>query len=1383
MENNAQIFLSYRSADVDFALRLAADLKNAGINLWMDRMDIKPGDDWPQALEAGVNNCAAMIVIVSEGYIQSKHCLRELHRADRMEKKLFPIVLSEIPAQDTPIELERAQHISFTDWQNEDAYKISLIRLIDVLADDFPGQPRQKPGIEEQYITSLIASLGTQKASREYSDLELDDDQQLDQQPYSEDLWQHTDAFVLLPGQSEDDVSSRVDLDDVREAVERFPRFLLVGRNGTGKTNILLRLALISAHRRLADPNNAPVPVLVWLTEWEDDLDAQTFITRHYPDMLRYVPNQKVALFLDGLDELRDSSPDKAQQLQQWLALPDAPEQVVMTCRTADNADLSRGWPQVIIEEMDEENIRYFISKYLEEIAAAAFAAQMIPQNDLDRENPFHLFSMARMPYFLSAMISIYRPSAGDLPETLGDVLSRVVRQLWRWVEMRSRETIPSLDDMQAAFANLALALLEAGETDLSREAARSHLGGETMLSLGHKARLIDMRGDCVSFYHPLIAAYFAVLAIAPDSAVEHIAAPLFDTRGRPITNPWEALAPVGVGMSSEPEAVLFAIAQRNPYLALNSILSGNPVAVSTLDEIIMLTESAARNDSDGILEAARLMIRAQSYKRALPLLVSALRHGRWPIRETAAKLIRMVTVDPLTELVSTLRTGGDDIENDVAMALDFYGDKAWPVLYTLLADEPSAVRRNVIATLGQNYDRAGVPGLVNALQDDDKTIVKESIVALGMICDPDVLPVLFDQLENGVQNVRSAAAQALSNYGIIAVNGLVDQMASFEPVVRRLSIKSLGTIGDKAVVPGLARGLGDPDVNVRAEALKAIDSTSLGEHFVPELIACLRDTAKPSWGKKRICDLAASLLEASDNAEAQTVIKQWHKNRKTNDANTEEKPSTAEESTMRVSNERTASQAKSRLARDKQQNIVVQRIAMLKKRLADKNWEVRKQAVEELATVGEPALPLLVTHTKDTDERVRLAVVKSLARIRIRPAIEALLTMLQDSDSNVVDAAGEALAAIGRVALPGLVNTLKGEHLGARAEAIETLGKIGDPSAVPHLIPCLQDDRKPWLGDPISQITARALRQIATEDALKAVASWEKRQAKKAGKPAPEEPATINGAATTDAPKGKPSNGASESITDTGLDRHEILPRLVESVRTLQDNARDEAAKALRNYAKTMRGNVGDDLVRPLVLNLKHPDWFIRWTMAEALGWIYGDLTTQTLMGTLDDPVWTVRVAAIHALVEIGEPQAVPKLVSMLAHDPETKVREMVAEALGVIGDETAIPALVTAANDHDEFVRRVAIEALGRLQATAATHTLLKAINDENIDVKMSAIQALGQIKAEDAVPAIAPMLQDETTPPWEQVRVCDVAEQALEQIATPDALDVLSNWRERT
>lgn len=44
-------FFSYCREDSDFALRLAGDLKEAGASVWLDQLDIVPGQRWDRAVE------------------------------------------------------------------------------------------------------------------------------------------------------------------------------------------------------------------------------------------------------------------------------------------------------------------------------------------------------------------------------------------------------------------------------------------------------------------------------------------------------------------------------------------------------------------------------------------------------------------------------------------------------------------------------------------------------------------------------------------------------------------------------------------------------------------------------------------------------------------------------------------------------------------------------------------------------------------------------------------------------------------------------------------------------------------------------------------------------------------------------------------------------------------------------------------------------------------------------------------------------------------------------------------------------------------------------------------------------------------------------------
>ena len=47
----ANVVLSYARANADFALRLGGELRSAGVDLWVDQLDIPPGVPWDRAVQ------------------------------------------------------------------------------------------------------------------------------------------------------------------------------------------------------------------------------------------------------------------------------------------------------------------------------------------------------------------------------------------------------------------------------------------------------------------------------------------------------------------------------------------------------------------------------------------------------------------------------------------------------------------------------------------------------------------------------------------------------------------------------------------------------------------------------------------------------------------------------------------------------------------------------------------------------------------------------------------------------------------------------------------------------------------------------------------------------------------------------------------------------------------------------------------------------------------------------------------------------------------------------------------------------------------------------------------------------------------------------------
>lgn len=84
------IFISYSHKDTEYVHRLQEELVKQGFSVWMDdRID----DDapWPKIIQDHLSTCAALILVVSENSFKSEWVQKEVARARRIGKPLFPI--------------------------------------------------------------------------------------------------------------------------------------------------------------------------------------------------------------------------------------------------------------------------------------------------------------------------------------------------------------------------------------------------------------------------------------------------------------------------------------------------------------------------------------------------------------------------------------------------------------------------------------------------------------------------------------------------------------------------------------------------------------------------------------------------------------------------------------------------------------------------------------------------------------------------------------------------------------------------------------------------------------------------------------------------------------------------------------------------------------------------------------------------------------------------------------------------------------------------------------------------------------------------------------------------------------------------------------------
>ena len=517
-DQSGHIFISYRSLEPELPLRLAADLRNAGVRIWLDRLDggIRPGDDWRRSLEKAVDSCAAMIAVLSPEYVSSEYCRNEMARANTRGVPIFPIVLREVAS---PIEVQRTQFVDFRRWKDEAVYAARFEALLDELRKSAQQQIGEPPDPERRYLTTLISQLEAKRAVSHYVDLagEIDDlagRGLVRPSPSLVDTWGLDGEFQLLeqPAKPAAAVGALeavpVPLESIRDAAEKYPKFVLLGKPGTGKTTTLRRLALDAARVRFEHPRTAPLPMLVELPRWRHEPTPLDFVQGYCPfdvDLAGALGTGAVTLYLDGLNEMGAAGPANAKALRDWIHSAAGPQRVILTCRSDDYAALDLKLPIVWVNTLGEQRIEQFVASYLEGEAEAFLGL-------LKRLDQPSLSQLSSNAYLLTILIAVYKRSgAEELPRNNGTLFRSLATLLWDRERRRQTAGWVPYQQMETCFARLAYSMIESNKPiDVPRDFALRYIDDPDLLKAGINASLLEERDGSVRFQHQLLQESFA---------------------------------------------------------------------------------------------------------------------------------------------------------------------------------------------------------------------------------------------------------------------------------------------------------------------------------------------------------------------------------------------------------------------------------------------------------------------------------------------------------------------------------------------------------------------------------------------------------------------------------------------------------------------------------------------------------------------------------------------------------------------------------------------------------------------------------------------------------------------------------------------------------
>ena len=108
-EESKSIFISY-GRELDVSQQLKHDLEANGYLVWLDWESIPSGSDWHGTVSTGLQQCAAIISIITQKHNGSQFCNNKLYTADSDKKLIFPIMYEDVDLSS----MEAGRAVKFT---------------------------------------------------------------------------------------------------------------------------------------------------------------------------------------------------------------------------------------------------------------------------------------------------------------------------------------------------------------------------------------------------------------------------------------------------------------------------------------------------------------------------------------------------------------------------------------------------------------------------------------------------------------------------------------------------------------------------------------------------------------------------------------------------------------------------------------------------------------------------------------------------------------------------------------------------------------------------------------------------------------------------------------------------------------------------------------------------------------------------------------------------------------------------------------------------------------------------------------------------------------------------------------------------------------------
>lgn len=576
------------------------------------------------------------------------------------------------------------------------------------------------------------------------------------------------------------------------------------------------------------------------------------------------------------------------------------------------------------------------------------------------------------------------------------------------------------------------------------------------------------------------------------------------------------------------------------------------------------------------------------------------------------------------------------------------------------------------------------VPALVGALEHDNRFVRMKAAGILGELRADEAVPALIQAMSDEFVRVRRAALGALIKIGQPAVEQVKAACRSENPRIQRFALTVLRRLEVKdAVEEALQAFQSDPSA-VRREAARSLPDT--------------RDWPAAQAHHSGVRREAAKLLLASDDEKAFETAVNGLSDEVVADVVAHELLTLGERGRQILLD---AAQGQDRTARR------AAAVALAKDGRPETLGTLMESYAEDEIPVGWEA-----------PEFIEAAVAAGRQVPFERLLEQASGAIFDPNEPHVYDGQCPALEALGKIgdprAVPVLKDLVNSPHPVIGRLAVQALGQIGTPECVALLVESM--------GHPIVSVRGQAavalvgLREAALEPVLHALGSDNRPRRENAAHVLSEWgklalPGILQAAAS--------QNPVERWMAFLAINivKGKHPEALTNEARRVVAAGLDDEDACVRRLAASVESEIRDQKSIPaLVAHLTDGDRRVRHNCAQALARI-GETALEAILKSLRaaDAVWTLENLG-RALGAMGE--AAVEHATDLVGDPNPLVRRAAGVALAASGSPSALPALVTLAHDDDGLVVSAGMWALPHFATEEAAQALDYIVGNEKLD-----------------------------------------------------------------